>query len=91
MRMRMILPPDILKRFADLPGESTHLERRNLSVQPVLLIGKCLPRLRHPRIATERRLAFRALRQLQAVFRVFPENVRLFHNRDMGREQGDYN
>ena len=64
-----------LESFAALAGRGARWKRRNLSVQPVLLIGKREPSLCHPRVATEGRLALGVLRQLQAVFSIFPECV----------------
>jgi hypothetical protein len=88
MRMRMTLPPNILdiERFVGLSGEGARWKRGNLSVQPILLIGKRKPCLRHSRVAAEGWLPLIALRQLQAVFGVFPEYVRLLHRKDMGME-----
>lgn len=62
-----------LETFVELPGEGTRRERRNFSVQPILLIGKREPSLCHSRKATEGRLAFSVLRQLQTVFGVLSE------------------
>lgn len=61
------------ENVAGLLGEGTQRKWRNLSIQPILLIGKGEPSLRHSRITAKRRLAFGVLRQLQAVLRVFSE------------------
>jgi len=62
-------------------------QRWDLAVEPILLFSQGPPCLRHPQIALEGRLAVGVLRKLQAVFRVFPEYVRLLHDFEMGMER----
>jgi hypothetical protein len=64
-----------LKSSAELPGKGVHLDGRDFSIQPILLMSERAPTLCHSRIATVGRLAFGAFRQLQAVVGIFPEYV----------------
>ena len=72
MRRRMTCS-DVKRLDTALLGGSRGDERRDFAVEPVLLVGQGFPRLRHPRVAPEGRLAFRTFRKLQAIFRVFSQ------------------
>jgi hypothetical protein len=52
-----------------------HRERRDLAVEPILLVGQGRPCLRHAQVALESWFAFGTLRKLQAVLGVSPEYV----------------
>ncbi|MBR0713494.1 hypothetical protein JQ632_05975 [Bradyrhizobium liaoningense] len=62
-------------------------DRGDFAVEPILLLGKGRPGLRHPLITLEGRLAFGALREVQAVLGVIPKNVRLLHGEKVGRKK----
>jgi hypothetical protein len=57
----------------------------------VLFVRERHPGFRHARIALVGRLALGALGELQAVVGVVPENVRLFHEDNLGTEPGRRN
>lgn len=63
-----------------------HSERRDLAIQPILLVGEGRPGVGHARIALVRGLSIGPLGKLKAVIGVVSEDVRLFHPEDVGTE-----
>lgn len=49
--------------------------RRDLTVQPILLVGKRVPAVSHPREAAECRITSGALRKVKTIVGVFSEDV----------------
>ena len=59
---------------------------RDLAVEPILLVGECRPRVRHAQKTIVCRLCFGPLSELEAVVGVIPEDLRLFHQHELGTE-----
>ncbi len=59
-------------------------DRRNFSIETILLVGEREPSLRHALVAPARGLAVGALREPQAILGVFPEYIGLLHCIDVG-------
>ncbi|MGY3360924.1 hypothetical protein ACVWZK_007587 [Bradyrhizobium sp. GM0.4] len=59
---------------------------RHLAVEPILLVGKCRPRIRHAQKTIVCRLCFGPLGELEAVVGVIPEDLGLFHQHELGTE-----
>lgn len=62
-----------------------HSERRDLAIQPILLVGEGRPGVGHARIALVCGV-IGSLGKLKTVIGVVSEDVRLFHPEDVGTE-----
>lgn len=60
--------------------------RRDFTIEPILLLGERRPGVRHARVAPVGGLSLRPLCERKTVVGIIPENVRLFHGQHLGME-----